>query len=143
MSLSQILDLFEPLHIESWYVLAAFLLALVLQIAKQTPAAKTVWTWLPKQWRWVWSALAGFATGFVLGYQQGLPVIGAVLSGIGGAFGVGMLSGGLNDWLEKSVLPWPGSPRPEPIPNHLSGPEPSEAKPKAAAEAELPAKLGD
>lgn len=122
--MQSILDLFAPLGIQSWYVLAAFLLAVILQVAKKTPVAKTVWYWLPSQWRWVWGALAGFATGFISGYQLNLPPIGSILSGLGGAFGVGILAGGINDWLEKSILPWPGSPVPAPILNHLDKPAP-------------------
>lgn len=101
------LDLFKPLGIESWYVLVAFLLAFALQVSKKTPYASKLWALLPKQWRWIWTALAGFAVGFVKGYLAGLPAVGSVLSGIGGALGVGTLSMGVNDWLEKSALPWP------------------------------------
>lgn len=123
-----ILDFFAPLNIRSWYVLAAFLLALVLQIAKKTPVAKTAWYWMPAKWRWVWTALAGFATGFVAGYQLGLPAVGSVLSGIGGVFGVGILGAGINDWLEKSALPWPGSQVLAPILNHLDKPPADDEK---------------
>ena len=105
-----ILKWFEPLHIQSWYVLAAFMMAFVVQIAKKTPIASQIWNWFPSNWRWLWTSAAGFCTGFVSGYMLGLPAVGSVLSGIGGFFGVGLLSGGINDWLEKSKIPWPGSP---------------------------------
>ncbi len=109
------LDLFKPLHIESWYVLVAFVLAFALQVSKKTPYAAKIWALLPKQWRWLWTVLAGFCVGFVKGYLIGLPAVGAVLAGIGGAFGVGTLAGGINDWLEKSALPWPSGPE-SPVP---------------------------
>ena len=109
------LDLFKPLHIESWYVLVAFVLAFALQVSKKTPYASKLWALLPPQWRWLWTVVAGFAVGFVQGYMLGLPAVGSVLTGIGGAFGVGLLAGGINDWLEKSVLPWPGSVAAPPI----------------------------
>jgi len=120
--MADLLKLFAPLHIESWYVLAAVLLAFVLQVSKKTPYVARIWALLPKQWRWLWTVLAGFATGFVQGYLTGLPAVGAVLAGVGGAFGVGLLAGGINDWLEKSVLPWPGAVR-VPVPESLPGPE--------------------
>lgn len=130
--MAEFLKLFAPLHIESWYVLVAFILAFALQVAKKTPYAKRIWMLLPKHWRWVWTVLAGFCVGFVQGYVIGLPAVGAVLAGIGGAFGVGMLAGGINDWLEKSSLPWPDT-EPKPVPNGLKGPEADDSDPPPAA----------
>jgi len=111
--MQSILDLFNPLGIESWYVLVAFVLAFALQVAKKTPYATQIWYWPGEGWRWVWPVLAGAAGGFVKGYASGLPAVGAVLSAVGGALGVGTLSIGMNEWLEKSVLPWPGSNKPK------------------------------
>ena len=129
--MAEFLKLFAPLHIESWYVLAAVLLAFALQVSKKTPYLTRLWNLLPKQWRWVWTVLAGFCTGFVQGYLSGLPAVGSILAGIGGAFGVGMLAGGINDWLEKSVLPWPDTTPPITIaaPDVLPGPEVSGGDP--------------
>jgi len=102
-------DLLALIRAHNWYaVLAIALQVLVIQGFRKHPVLSTYWEKIPSGLRFLPGAVLSFATGFVAAYSQGLPLMGATITGALAIVGLGLPAAGLAAWLKESPLPWDG-----------------------------------
>lgn len=110
------------MRLKSWYAFVAFGLMILLQIVRKHPLTSPYWQKIPNGWRFLPGTLAGFATGFLQGYHNHLPVMGAVITGLGGIAGITIPAMGLAAGTKESHLPWDGGAGGAPKRKKLSAP---------------------
>jgi hypothetical protein len=101
-------DLAGALRMKNWYAVAAIVLMVIVQLVRKYPKTSPFWQKVPDGLRFLPGMLVSFGVGFVAGWQEHLPVLDALMQGVGGIIGISIPAMGLAATIKESPIPWDG-----------------------------------